>query len=60
MAGLVRRMTPEGETSSAGVAGWDGAESGEALVARTDRALYRAKQNGRNCVFSADEAEMLA
>ena len=48
MAGLVRRMTPEGETSSAGVAGWDGAESGEALVARTDRALYRAKRSGRD------------
>ena len=37
-------------TLSAGVAVWDGAEDGHALVARADAALYRAKQAGRDRV----------
>jgi diguanylate cyclase (GGDEF)-like protein len=41
---------PYGITSSAGVAVWDGEESPEALVARADRGLYRAKEGGRNRV----------
>jgi len=44
----LRSLTPDGETSSAGVAGWDGRESAEELVARTDRALYGAKRAGRD------------
>jgi PleD family two-component response regulator len=30
-----------------------------AAIARADEALYRAKQDGRNCVRSAAEAEAL-
>jgi diguanylate cyclase (GGDEF)-like protein len=44
----LRAMTPLGETSSAGVAAWDGLESGYTLVARADRALYAAKRAGRD------------
>jgi diguanylate cyclase (GGDEF)-like protein len=40
--------TPEGETFSAGIAVWDGAETSDQLVARADAALYAAKQAGRN------------
>lgn len=43
-----RHATPAGQTCSAGIAHWDGSESAVALIARADRALYRAKQNGRN------------
>jgi diguanylate cyclase (GGDEF)-like protein len=44
----VRRATANGVTCSAGVAAWDGAESGEALLARADMMLYRAKAAGRD------------
>lgn len=36
-------------TVSAGVAEWFAGESGEALIQRSDKALYRAKDAGRNC-----------
>jgi diguanylate cyclase (GGDEF)-like protein len=44
----LREVTPDGQTFSAGIAAWNGAESGDALVARADRALYDAKRSGRN------------
>jgi diguanylate cyclase (GGDEF)-like protein len=40
-------VVPLGETASAGLAVWDGTESGEALLARADAALYAAKRAGR-------------
>lgn len=39
----------ENVTLSAGVAEWRNGESGEQLLDRADRALYKAKDAGRNC-----------
>jgi diguanylate cyclase (GGDEF)-like protein len=48
-------------TVSIGLATWrGGGESEEALLAAADRALYRAKQAGRNRVFAADPASTAA
>ena len=44
----IREATPAGQTVSAGIAQWDGSEDNEALLARADAALYRAKAAGRN------------
>lgn len=44
----LRRVDLMGETFSAGVAEWDGTESGDALLRRADRALYDAKGAGKN------------
>ncbi len=44
----LRAVTPSGESCSAGVAEWDGDENAEQLLGRADRALYEAKQGGRN------------
>lgn len=41
-------------TASIGVAEWVSGESAEGLLARVDRALYRAKETGRNRVSPAD------
>ena len=49
----LRDATPGGETSSAGVATWNGSETAEELFARTDTALYRAKGSGRNRTVAA-------
>ena len=44
----LRECVPLDETVSAGVAQWDGAESGPELLARADAALYQAKRSGRD------------
>lgn len=53
---LVERMiaaSPRGIGFSAGVAAWDARESGSELIARADRALYRAKAAGGASVEAA-------
>lgn len=42
-------------SASFGVAQWNGAEDGRELINRADKALYVAKQNGRNRVIRADD-----
>jgi diguanylate cyclase (GGDEF)-like protein len=49
----IRAATPAGQTVSAGIAQWDGAEDNEALVARADAALYAAKAAGRDRALTA-------
>ncbi len=41
-------------SASFGVAEWNQNEDGRALLNRADRALYIAKQSGRNCVIRAE------
>jgi diguanylate cyclase (GGDEF)-like protein len=55
----LRIVTPSGQTFSAGVAVWNGAETAAELIARADRALYQAKTSGRNrtVIFSETTAE---
>lgn len=48
VADRLRRVTPGGQTTSAGVATWRDGESAADLVARADAALYQAKGEGRN------------
>jgi diguanylate cyclase (GGDEF)-like protein/PAS domain S-box-containing protein len=43
-------VLPDGQTASAGIAAWDGKESIDELIRRVDRALYRAKDDGRSVV----------
>jgi diguanylate cyclase (GGDEF)-like protein len=50
----MRTATPLGQTFSAGLALWNGAETSDELVARADAALYRAKEAGRNRVAQAE------
>jgi len=50
----LRSATPLGQTFSAGVAAWDGAETSDDLVNRADQALYRSKRDGRNRTTPAE------
>ena len=50
VADRLRAEMPPGLTASAGVATWSGAASAEQVVAEADRALYRAKRDGRDRV----------
>jgi diguanylate cyclase (GGDEF)-like protein len=49
---LLREVTPDGASSSVGVALWDGEEEAAVLVARADAALYEAKRAGRDQVVT--------
>jgi diguanylate cyclase (GGDEF)-like protein len=49
----LRAATPAGETCSAGVVLWNGEETGEELIERADRALYAAKDSGRDRIVAA-------
>jgi GGDEF domain-containing protein len=51
IADRLRTAQPEG-TCSLGVAQWDGREDVAALVARADRALYAAKEAGRDHIHA--------
>jgi diguanylate cyclase (GGDEF)-like protein/PAS domain S-box-containing protein len=44
----LREVTPAGQSCSAGLALWNGSESAEELLGRADRAMYEAKQAGRD------------
>jgi diguanylate cyclase (GGDEF)-like protein len=44
----LRAATPEGQTCSAGLAEYDGTQSGDELVHCADTALYQAKVAGRD------------
>jgi diguanylate cyclase (GGDEF)-like protein len=50
----VRGVTPRGQTASAGVAMWDGAEPADLLLARAEDALAAAKSAGRDVTLPAD------
>jgi diguanylate cyclase (GGDEF)-like protein len=55
-AAIVERLCsdlPAERTCSAGLVAWDGNETPDALVARADAALYRAKNAGRNRIVTA-------
>jgi diguanylate cyclase (GGDEF)-like protein len=48
IADRLRSVVPDGQTVSAGVAQWGGAETSTAVIARSDAALYAAKAAGRD------------
>ncbi|MDG6108976.1 GGDEF domain-containing protein [Dactylosporangium aurantiacum] len=50
----LREVTPQGQTFSAGLVRWDGAESTDEVVGRADEALYHAKHDGRDRVHLSD------
>jgi diguanylate cyclase (GGDEF)-like protein/PAS domain S-box-containing protein len=49
----LRAATPEGQTCSAGLATWVPGETVDELVARADKALYEAKESGRDRLVAA-------
>jgi diguanylate cyclase (GGDEF)-like protein/PAS domain S-box-containing protein len=49
----LRAATPDGQTCSAGLAVWEPGETVDDLVARADKALYEAKELGRNRLIAA-------
>src|ERR1700761_4507439 len=49
----LRAATPGGQTCSAGLARWVVGESVDDLVARADKALYEAKESGRDLLVSS-------
>jgi diguanylate cyclase (GGDEF)-like protein len=49
----LREATPAGQTCSAGLATFDGAESALELLVRADVALYDAKRDGRDTLVTA-------
>ena len=49
----LRGATPDEQTCSAGLAVWRAGETVDDLVGRADKALYEAKENGRDRVVSA-------
>jgi diguanylate cyclase (GGDEF)-like protein/PAS domain S-box-containing protein len=49
----LRAATADEQTCSAGLAAWRSGESVDDLVGRADKALYEAKENGRNRLISA-------
>lgn len=48
VADRLRSLAPQGITTSAGAAQWDGTSGAATLIACADSALYRAKLGGRN------------
>ena len=56
----LRESTAAWAPCSVGIAAWDGAESGSDLFRRADRALYAAKDAGRNRTVSARSAGPVA
>jgi diguanylate cyclase (GGDEF)-like protein len=55
----LRASVPREESVSAGIAQWNGSESGAELVVRADRALYEAKRLGRDRTIAASETSLM-
>ena len=56
----LRHSTPHGHTVSIGVACWDGTELAPEIEARADRALYRAKEGGKDRTVMDGAADPVA
>lgn len=52
----LRRLVPDGQTASAGIAAWQSDETVGDLMSRVDSALYAAKRSGRDAVSVAGKA----